>query len=55
MENKQNGSWLIAGGCMFIGMGIGWLLGSLRAGLFIGMGVGLVVVGWSAMRGPGKQ
>ena len=39
---------------MFIGMGIGWLMGSLRAGLFIGMGVGLVVMGLSAMRGPRK-
>ena len=35
---------MVAGGCMFIGMGIGWALGSLKSGLFIGMGVGLVAM-----------
>jgi len=29
-------------GFMFIGMGLGWLLGHLVAGLFIGLGLGLV-------------
>ncbi|MBP6392105.1 MAG: hypothetical protein KA175_18345 [Flavobacteriales bacterium] len=33
---------LICAGCLFIGMGIGWVLGNLRSGLFIGLGVGLL-------------
>ena len=29
-------------GCMFIGMGIGYYIGNLPAGMFIGMGVGFL-------------
>ncbi len=29
-------------GCMFIGMGIGFLLHRMTAGLFIGMGIGFL-------------
>jgi hypothetical protein len=34
-------------GCMFLGMGLGYLAGSLKAGLLIGMGVGFALVGIS--------
>jgi hypothetical protein len=30
--------------CLLIGMGVGWLLGHLVAGLFIGLGVGLLLM-----------
>ena len=32
-------------GFMFLGMGLGWLLGHLAAGLFIGMGLGFIAQG----------
>lgn len=32
-------------GCMFIGMGVGFLLGDVRSGLFIGMGTGFLLAG----------
>ena len=37
-------------GCMFLGMGLGYLAGSLKAGLLIGMGAGFILVGLSALR-----
>jgi hypothetical protein len=37
-------------GCMFVGMGLGYLAGSLKAGLLIGMGVGFVLVGLFSLR-----
>lgn len=36
--------WLIFIGCMFIGGGIGLLVGNLKAGGAIGMGVGFISV-----------
>lgn len=33
---------LSCAGCLFIGMGMGWVLGNLRAGPFIGLGDGLL-------------
>lgn len=46
MEDKpQRGKLpfgLIFVGCMFIGMGIGMLLGATSVGMFIGMGVGFL-------------
>lgn len=41
-EINKTGGLMIAGG-LFIGMGIGFLLGKLTAGMFIGLGAGLVV------------
>ena len=32
-------------GCMFLGIGIGWLLGEIGAGTMIGMGVGFILEG----------
>ena len=32
-------------GCMFLGIGIGWLLGEIGAGTMIGMGVGFNLEG----------
>lgn len=46
MAKDQNSSSSIAGivvgGCLFIGMGIGMLMGHITTGLFVGLGVGLL-------------
>ena len=37
MENEQSNGQLagmVCGGCLFIGMGIGWAMGSLKVGLY---------------------
>ena len=43
MDNKQNkkGEYAFLG-CMFIGVGIGYLIGNFLAGASIGMGVGFL-------------
>ncbi len=53
-SNSQLGG-MICGGCLFIGMGIGWAMGSLRIGLFIGLGVGLVAMAIVLMTMRRKQ
>ena len=40
-SNKKGASYLFVG-CMFLGMGIGWLVGEMVIGMFIGMGVGFL-------------
>ncbi len=35
---------LIFTGCMFLGMGVGFLTGAFLPGMFIGMGVGFIVM-----------
>ena len=45
-ENKfDKASGVIFVGCMFIGMGVGFLLNHLVVGLFVGMGVGFLGMG----------
>ena len=39
-KNKVAGTIFV--GCLFLGMGIGFLTGHLVPGLFIGMGVGFI-------------
>jgi hypothetical protein len=39
-KNKISGGIFV--GCLFIGMGTGYLIGNMLAGLFIGMGVGFL-------------
>lgn len=58
MEKEKSNSQLagmICGGCMFIGMGIGWAMGNLKVGLFIGLGVGLVAMAIVLMGMRNKQ
>ena len=51
MENEKKGNkrytagGLLFVGCMFIGMGAGFLYGNMIGGLFIGMGAGFVAFG----------
>ena len=40
MDNKKGECAFI--GCMFIGAGIGWLIGNFLAGVSIGMGIGFL-------------
>lgn len=45
-EKRRKGfSGIVFVGCMFLGMGIGTLLGHTQAGSFIGMGIGFVLMG----------
>ena len=43
-NEKQNEkvAGLLTGGCLLLGMGVGFFIGKLVAGLFIGLGVGLL-------------
>lgn len=49
MENKKKLTSTIAGvvfvGFMFIGMGIGFILNAIGAGILIGMGAGFLAMG----------
>jgi hypothetical protein len=40
----QRFGWTIPAG-LFIGMGIGWLVGDFLPGLFIGLGIGIGIAG----------
>jgi len=42
-------------GFMFLGMGLGWLLGHLAAGLFIGMGLGFIAQAFLEERGADER
>ena len=43
MDNKKDKRWDHAFiGCMFIGVGVGYLIGNFLAGASIGMGVGFL-------------
>lgn len=45
-ENKYDAAGgVVFVGCMFVGMGVGFLLGQLVVGLFVGMGVGFIGMG----------
>lgn len=59
MESKSYRPWSIGGiafaGCMFIGMGIGYLLNAYRAGMYIGMGMGFLVMAGVLIWGPKHQ
>lgn len=53
MEKEKSSGQLagmICGGCLLIGMGVGWAMGNLRAGLFIGLGAGLLAMAFFLMR-----
>ena len=44
---------MIAAGCLFIGMGIGWFWGEFKVGLFVGLGVGLLGMALYTSKGRG--
>ena len=39
--NEEKGGQIFVG-CMFVGMGIGFLVDHIPAGMFIGMGIGFI-------------
>lgn len=41
-KEKEKVSGMITGGCLLLGMGIGFFAGKLLAGLFIGLGIGVL-------------
>lgn len=49
-KNYVKTSWVILPGCMFIGIGLGFLLGKVQIGLFLGMGVGFLLTGLLSMK-----
>ena len=43
-ESKKEGlSWLIVGGFMFIGIGLGMAFGDKQVGTMLGLGIGLII------------
>jgi len=51
IKNRSISPWgVFLPGCMFLGMGLGYVFGSVKAGLLIGMGAGFILVGISWMR-----
>lgn len=45
-EKRRKGfSGIVFTGCLFLGMGIGMLVGHTGGGLFTGMGVGFILMG----------
>ena len=42
-KSKDSGAGLAIPACLFIGMGIGFLLNNLVPGLFIGLGIGFLI------------
>jgi hypothetical protein len=42
MENQEDTSGVLFIGCMFLGMGLGYIFDQTGAGMFIGMGVGFI-------------
>lgn len=44
-KDKFQPAGMIFAGCMFTGMGIGWVLDHMVPGMFIGMGIGMIAGG----------
>ena len=49
-EEKNKITGVLFTGCMFVGMGVGFLTGHLLPGMFIGMGVGFLASAAYRMR-----
>ena len=52
-ENRKSSyttGGLIFAGCMFLGMGLGYLFDQQKTGMFIGMGLGFIVLGILSLR-----
>lgn len=41
-KEKDKVAGMITGGCLLLGMGVGFFIGKLLAGLFIGLGIGVL-------------
>ncbi len=41
-KKKDDSTGLLIGGGVVLGMGVGFLIGNIPAGLFIGLGLGLI-------------
>ena len=42
-SKKEDLSWLVVGGFMFVGIGLGMAFGDKQVGTMLGLGVGLIV------------
>jgi hypothetical protein len=51
-KNKMNPSHFLLPGCMFIGMGIGFIFNIVPVGILIGMGVGFLATAIYKMYTP---
>ena len=49
---KMNPVSFLLPGCMFIGMGIGFIFNAIPVGLMIGLGVGFIATGFFKMYNP---
>jgi len=49
---KMNPVNFLMPGCMFIGIGIGFIFNAIPVGLMIGLGVGLLLTGFYKMYNP---
>jgi hypothetical protein len=47
--NKMNPVSFLIPGCLFIGMGIGFIFNAIPIGLLIGLGTGLLLTGFLVM------
>ncbi len=54
MRSKEESSGLFFVAFMFLGMGIGYVLGNTAGGLFIGMGIGFFAMAYMRMKAPIK-
>ena len=41
---KEKKSELVFVGCMFVGMGVGYIIDNLVGGMFVGMGIGFIAM-----------
>lgn len=52
-DNRRSWSWGLFTGLMFIGLGIGLILGEPRAGVLFGMGLGFILASFIKVE-PGR-
>ena len=54
-DKKMNPISFLLPGCMFIGIGIGFIFDAIPVGIMIGLGVGLLLTGFLKMNNSKKD